>query len=87
MAEMRTLDCPSCEAANQPFAVADGVEEYRCRSCGLVYSGPCGCDTVHEDPVAEASDEVESLPSDWQMSKPATVVENGASTKKYPGCS
>jgi hypothetical protein len=47
MAEMRIIKCPECEAANHPLAVVEGIQEFRCRSCGLLYYGPCGCDTVH----------------------------------------
>ena len=88
MAEMRNIDCPSCEKTNQPKAMVDGIEEYRCSCCGLVYYGPCGCDTVHEtvDEAREALEAAESvLPADWEMSTPQVTVENGASALSRPG--
>ena len=91
MAEMRTIGCPSCEKGNQPRSILDGVEEYRCSSCGMVYYGPCGCDTVHEDrddaqAALEASDVPESaLPPDWEMSGSAARIENGSSAQTRPG--
>ncbi len=45
MPEMRRMQCPSCETTNVPLAVVDGITEYRCRECGLVFYGPCGCIT------------------------------------------
>ena len=44
MSEMHTISCPSCDTDNQPRAAVDGIQEYRCRVCGMVYYGPCGCD-------------------------------------------
>ena len=87
MAEMRTLDCPSCESKNQPRSVLDGVEEYRCRSCGMVYYGPCGCDTTHEtrEEAVEAAEDGPRLSGDWEMSGPAVKVENGSSALTRPG--
>jgi ribosomal protein L37AE/L43A len=88
MAEMRNLNCPSCERTNQPRAMVDGIEEYRCSSCGMVYYGPCGCDTVHEavETALEVRESAEQrLPADWAMSAPAVKVENGAAALSRPG--
>jgi hypothetical protein len=81
MSEMRSLECPTCQVINQPRAVVDGIQEYRCRDCGLVYYGPCGCDVVHKESAAAA------LRSDWQMTTQPAPLENAAAVKKYPGCS
>ena len=69
MAEMRTLNCPACEAPNQPVTVAEGVEEYRCRACGLVYVGPFGCDTMDEVGDDKQSAEPD-IPEDFEMRLP-----------------
>ena len=98
MAEMRTVGCPACEAPNQPLAVVEGIEEYRCRACGVLYYGPCGCDTVHENggeallvgaPVATstARDNGGGLPEGFEMLLPALSVANASYVQKYPGCS
>ena len=87
MAEMRKLSCPSCESSNQPRSAVDGIEEYRCRSCGMVYYGPCGCDTTHEtraEAVSAAAEE-SRLPGDWEMAHSAVKVENGAAALSRPG--
>jgi hypothetical protein len=86
MAEMRNLRCPACDTVNQPFSLTEGVEEYRCRGCGVVYCGPCGCDTVHDEPVRMVS-RAAVLPSDWQMTAPAVAVVHASSVAKFPGCS
>ena len=92
MAEMRTLGCPECEQTNQPISVLEGIEEYRCRSCGLVYYGPCGCDTVHE-PVGSVlrtefrAPESFRMPEDFLMQRPAIVSYNASTVQKFPGCS
>lgn len=87
MAEMRTIPCPSCETANQPLAAVDGIEEYRCRSCGIVYYGPCGCDTSHRtaEEARKAAAEA-ALPGDWQTSLPPVDPHDMASTARRPGC-
>jgi hypothetical protein len=85
MAEMRTLNCPACEGANQPLAVAEGIEEYRCRACGLVYYGPCGCDTGF-DTVGEATSSGSRMPEDFEMQRPMLAVSNASSMQRFPGC-
>ena len=86
MAEMRTLNCPQCARETQPVSAVDGIEEYRCRSCGLVYYGPCGCDTsgaaTSGTPALSTRDE---LAGDWRMSRTALRVENGAQATSRPG--
>jgi uncharacterized Zn finger protein len=85
MAEMRTLACPQCQSDNQPRTVLDGAEEYRCKQCGLVYYGPCGCDTVHDMDVALTAVAAAELQGDWATSLPARQVENGAGASARPG--
>ena len=89
MAEMRNLNCPSCEKTNQPKTMVDGIEEYRCSSCGMVFYGPCGCDTAHStvEEAVEAQEAVAkpALPDDWSMSAPQTSVENGSGATSRPG--
>jgi len=89
MSELRTMSCPTCDATNQPLAVVDGVQEYRCRSCGLVFYGPCGCDVTYIDANTAGVGEVveERFGSDWQMQVPPAEVGNGPGVVKYPGCS
>lgn len=89
MPEMRTMSCPTCAAKNQPFTVVDGMEEYRCGGCGLVYYGPCGCDTHRSAEEAQAIGRpaVEVLAGDWQMSTTPVELDDVAGIKKYPGCS
>lgn len=86
MAEMRTLNCPQCARENQPTSAVEGIEEYRCRSCGLVYYGPCGRDTSE---VATSGTSAlaprHELADDWRMSRTALRVENGAQAKSRPG--
>ena len=86
MAEMRTLNCPQCAGDNQPLSAVDGIEEYRCRSCGLVYYGPCGCDT--SDAAASSTSALAArheLAGDWRMSRTALSVANGAQATSRPG--
>jgi hypothetical protein len=88
MAEMRTIPCPSCDWANQPLVAMDGIEEYRCHSCGLVYYGPCGCDTVYEtvDEAKTAAAE-DTLSADWQTTVPPVEAQGWSSEAQHPGCS
>ena len=87
MPEMRRMQCPSCETTNVPLAVVDGITEYRCRECGLVFYGPCGCitgDKAQVDPgMAEA--EAERL-GNWQMAMPAADIEQPAGVRRFTGC-
>jgi hypothetical protein len=72
-----------------PLAVVDGIREYRCRACGLVFYGPCGCDVEHPEATeaqGESGDKA-ALPDDWQMSARDVEVPEGPSTRVYPGCS
>ena len=86
MAEMRTLNCPQCAGDNQPLSAVDGIEEYRCRSCGLVYYGPCGCDTSDAASSGTAAPAARhELAGDWRMSRTTLRVENGAHTMSRPG--
>jgi len=86
MAEMRTLNCPQCARVNHPLGVVEGIEEYRCRSCGLVYYGPCGCDTsAGATSGASAFADRHELAGDWRMSRTALRVENGAQATSRPG--
>jgi len=87
MPEMRRIACPSCESANLPLSVVDGIEEYRCRKCGLVYYGPCGCDIVHEVAITAPAVEKKGLEGDWQTSRVPVSVEGASGVRKYPGCS
>jgi hypothetical protein len=88
MPEMRRIDCPSCTAGNVPLAVVDGIEEYRCRKCGLVYYGPCGCDIDRSaPPEAPAQRRADRLHGDWQMSRVPPRTEGAVGVPKYPGCS
>ena len=86
MAEMRTLNCPQCARETQPVSAVDGIEEYRCRSCGLVYYGPCGCDTSGAAASGtEALAPRHALAGDWRMSRTALSVDNGAQATPRPG--
>ncbi len=90
MSDMRTMECPGCESANQPLSAVDGIREYRCRGCGMVYYGPCGCDVVYESHAeAEAAAEAgtPALDEGWQMTTPRVDVANASSASAYPGCS
>jgi hypothetical protein len=98
MSEMRTISCPSCETDNQPRAAVDGIEEYRCVVCGLVYYGPCGCDVTEAD--SEHPDASPGVPvthgslggctvacgDDWQTAMPPADTEDAASMTRHPGC-
>ena len=97
MAEMHTISCPSCDASNQPRAAVDGIQEYRCRVYGLVYYGPCGCDTVHDDvvgaPVGAAAQARVSygactvaVAGDWETTTPAVDAHDRAAMQAHPGC-
>ncbi len=85
MSEMRHIKCPSCECDNVPRAVIDGMSEYRCRACGLVFYGPCGCDIDHTQKVEKTADD--SLLGDWQTASVVVPVEGASGVKRYPGCS
>jgi len=86
MAEMRTIDCPQCTRDNQPLSAVDGIEEYRCRACGLVYYGPCGCDTSGVSASATLAPAARhELAGDWRMSRTALSVDNGAQATPRPG--
>jgi hypothetical protein len=89
MSEMRSMDCPACQTDNQPISAVDGIREYRCRGCGMVYYGPCGCDVVY-DTAAEAEAVEAARPAlhdDWAMSPPKVDVLDASSATAYPGCS
>lgn len=62
MSQMRTTECPSCGTANQPQSVVNDTEQFRCRSCGMVYYGPYGCDDKEDSPAP--------LEGDWPMTTP-----------------
>ena len=85
MSEMRHIRCPSCAVDNVPLAVIDGMEEYRCHACGLVFYGPCGCDIDHSPPAKARDDDVRL--GDWQMSRVIASVDGASGVRKYPGCS
>jgi hypothetical protein len=86
MPELRRIACPSCEAENVPLAVVEGIQEFRCRECGLVFYGPCGCDIVHEHALQPRVRRNE-LRGDWQMSRAPATGEGASAVKKFPGCS
>lgn len=90
MAEFREMACPQCEQANHPKSTTDGILEYRCRSCGLVYYGPCGCDTGEHEarvPAPAITSAAPSLPEGWRMTEPVLVAENGAAAiSRTGGC-
>lgn len=85
MSELRHIKCPSCTVDNVPLAVVDGIEEFRCYSCGLVFYGPCGCDIDHSQSAKKAlsGDELDK----WQMSRVLAPTDGASAVKKYPGCS
>lgn len=86
MADMRIMDCPQCAQSNHPKSVMDGIEEYRCRECGIVYYGPCGCDTgAGVARPQEILQEMPSLNEDWNAAEPLHIVQNGASSPSHPG--
>jgi CRP-like cAMP-binding protein len=43
--EMRRMACPDCGTLNAPKAIVNQTEQYRCRTCGMVYYSPAGCET------------------------------------------
>ena len=98
MSEMRTISCPSCETANQPLAAVDGMQEFRCHTCGLVYYGPCGCDTTSSVAAeARVKSEAHSMSGvaggcviacgdDWQTTTPPVEARDRAAVQAYPGC-
>lgn len=71
MSEMHTLECPACSVANQPIAVVNRTEQYRCRGCGMVYYGPFGCDDTVDAPAEESP----ALDETWSMTTPPTDSE------------
>jgi hypothetical protein len=85
MAEMREMGCPECEKLNHPKSIAEGILEYRCRSCGLVYYGPCGCDTAGPVSAVRAASGAAPLPEGWRMSGRLTVADPGAATPSFAG--
>jgi len=99
MSEMRTISCPSCETANQPLAAVDGMQEFRCHTCGLVYYGPCGCDTsatvAAEVQVTSQADPMSAFTGgcviacgdDWQTTTPPVEARDRATVTNHPGCS
>jgi CRP/FNR family transcriptional regulator, cyclic AMP receptor protein len=42
--EMRRMSCPDCGTLNAPRAIVNHTEQYRCRTCGMVYYSPAGCE-------------------------------------------
>jgi rubredoxin len=98
MSEMHTISCPSCETANQPQAAVDGIQEYRCHSCGLVYYGPCGCDTTDSSAAkAQATSETAAMrrlsgactvvcAGDWETATPPVETRDRAAISAHPGC-
>lgn len=45
MTELRGMACPDCGVVNRPGSVVNDTEQYRCRSCGMVYYTTIGCET------------------------------------------
>ncbi len=97
MAEMHTIDCPSCETENQPRAAVDGLQEYRCQACGLVYYGPCGCDTSGPGVDVAATTRADVTRSangactvrvagDWETTVPPVDTHDRAALIAHPGC-
>ena len=88
MAELREMACPQCEQANHPKSAADGILAYRCRACGLVYYGPCGCDTRERDariPAPVSATSPPPLPEGWRMTERVTVIGNGVAAAHHAG--
>jgi CRP-like cAMP-binding protein len=70
--EMRSMKCPECSTANRPLSVVNDTEQYRCKSCGMVYYSPVGCETGPATPSAENKPEPDSrLGSNWSASTPS----------------
>jgi hypothetical protein len=98
MSEMHTISCPSCESNNQPLAAVDGIQEYRCSACGMVYYGPCGCDLTHDSATPARGAVRAALTSsslgactvacgdDWQTMTPPVDTRDKAATVTYLGC-
>lgn len=97
MAEMHTIDCPSCETGNQPRTAVDGLQEYRCAACGLVYYGPCGCDTTGAGVDVAATTRTDAVRSvsgactvrvagDWETAVPRVGAHDRAASFAHPGC-
>jgi hypothetical protein len=98
MSEMRTISCPSCETTNHALAAVDGIQEFRCHTCGLVYYGPCGCDTTHAvgararvtsdhaRPSASTGACVIHCADDWQTTTPPVDARDRAASQTHPGC-
>jgi len=84
VSELRHINCPSCAVDNVPLAVVDGIEEYRCHSCGIVFYGPCGCDIEHPQSAGGSG---RGQLGDWEMSRVLAPVDGASAVKKYPGCS
>ena len=55
--EMRSMKCPECSTGNRPFSVVNETEQYRCKSCGMVYYSPVGCETGPAVPSADKKPE------------------------------
>ena len=86
MAEMRTLNRPQCAVQNQPLGAVEGIEVYRCRTGGLAYYGPCGCDKSGAVPSATSGlAPRHELAGDWRMSRTALNVAHGAQATSRPG--
>ena len=79
--ELLTIECPSCQKANQPIAVVDDIQEYRCRACGLVYYEPCGCAVDHPEQAT-----LPAVDDDWQMTTPP-APDSGPGFRPHLGCS
>jgi hypothetical protein len=64
------------------MAVVDGVMEYRCHECGLVFYKPCGCPEHPEERIVAAT----KLDDDRQMT-PLLATETGPQAYEHRGCS
>lgn len=83
------MSCPSCAADNVPLAVVDGITEYRCRDCGLVFYGPCGCVTADAAGAVAAQQAAEAQAErlgDWQMATPKADIDQPAGVRRFTGC-
>ncbi|OFW60672.1 MAG: hypothetical protein A2133_05905 [Actinobacteria bacterium RBG_16_64_13] len=70
--EMRSMKCPECSTGNRPFSVVNETEQYRCKSCGMVYYSPVGCETGPAVPSADKKPEPgASLGANWSASTPS----------------
>jgi CRP/FNR family transcriptional regulator, cyclic AMP receptor protein len=70
--DMHTMPCPECETANRPLAVVNETEQYRCRSCGMVYYTPVGCETGPVRPSSGVPGPETLLGENWEASSPRT---------------